>query len=74
MRSVSTLGTGHEDSHIELTVCELAVHKEFYLTSDKVSALQTGDVEHPTGKQLGKNAIVACSQNYDQCLKLADCI
>ena len=53
-------------------MCELAVHKEFYLTSDKVSALQTGDVEHPTGKQLGKNAIVACSQNYDQGLKLAD--
>jgi hypothetical protein len=53
-------------------VCELAVQKEFYLTCDKVSALQTGDVEHPTRKQLGKNAIVACSQNYDQGLELAD--
>lgn len=73
-RSTSILCIGDESSHIELracTVCELALHKEFYLTTDKVSVLQTGEEEYPAGKQLGKNVIVACSQSYDQALKLA---
>ena len=62
-RSASILCNGGENSHLKLrakTVCELCLHKEFYLTTDKVSALQTED----GGKQLGKNAIVTCSQNY----------
>ena len=66
---------GNEEKlHCELrarTTCELVLHKSFYLTPDKLNALDTetcvSEVKHH--KPHGKNAIVASSNNYEKGLQ-----
>ena len=69
-RSASVLCVGHENIYQELrarTCCELAMNKGFYLTPDKLNALQTepGTVYGASrSRQLGKNVVVASSNNF----------
>ena len=69
-RSASVLCVGHENFYQELrarTCCELAMNKGFYLTPDKLNALQTepGTVYGASrSRQLGKNVVVASFNNF----------
>ena len=60
-RSVSVLCSGKEESlHIELrarTLCELILHPDYYLSSDKCSSIDYEGV-------VMKNILPACSANY----------
>ncbi len=66
---VSRLCCGNEYLHEELRarcLCELHVvlHKEWYLTDDKISTLQyEGDM---SSKARGKNAVVVASKNFEK--------
>ena len=53
------------------TCCELVLHQDYYLTPDKLDALKwEGQEQCKSHKQVGKNAIVASSANYENGLEM----